>query len=560
MWGELLILLDEGRYILAKLQDDIKLHSRLTKSGIMEALDNLDASNYFLDNDNIENFINLANEGNGKAYEGIKIAEKRNATVSVTVTDDGLLAHMIVTGAYGGRGLRGPELVQALSAEHVIKGINKLALKKVLAVSCTLEPGVEYTQVVAQGKKPRQGKDARFIPLVDDVTKQVLAPQPKSNSSKVDMRNLGETITVGVNDPVLRLKPATKGIPGYTVKGEPLLPIPGKEFMLKEGKGTALSPEDTNLLIATIAGMPIIKDNTVNIENALCLKSVGVGTGHVKFKGCLVVTGDIEPGMIVRATGDITVGGFIESADVQAKGDVLVKKGIIGHTVSDGEPKSCVVKSGGSIKANYAQYAELQSQADIHLYMHSLGNYIKCGGDVAVIDSKMQRGTLSGGTAKIGGKLLCYDLGVEGDTPTDVEAFAKYSALKTRLDQLREQYNLCQERVMEVVRKEIEFRKKPKSERSDDEALDIEQQKTEANNGMSAAKSSLNIFSADFEELLNQNTIEVKHQVYTHVTVRFGDEKIIVKNEHGASVFTFNQYEISCKSSMLESDMLDKES
>ena len=66
---------------------------------------------------------------------------------------------------------------------------------------------------------------------------------------------------------------------------------------------------------------------------------------HVKFKGHVVVTDNIESDMIVRATGSLTVGGFIESADVQAQGDINVAKGIIGHNVSEDEKKSCVVKA-----------------------------------------------------------------------------------------------------------------------------------------------------------------------------------------------------------------------
>ncbi|MCZ8498672.1 FapA family protein [Vibrio lentus] len=57
-----------------------------------------------------------------------------------------------------------------------------------------------------------------------------------------------------------------------------------------------------------------------------------MSTGHVKFKGNVFVSGNIEPGMIVKATGCIiTVGGFIESAEVQAQGDIKVAKGITGR-------------------------------------------------------------------------------------------------------------------------------------------------------------------------------------------------------------------------------------
>lgn len=555
MWQELLSLDEKKRNIIAKMRDGVTLSKQLSKSGITEVLAELGAADFYLYTDELENFINAANDGSGVAYSGLTIAERLDAKVRIKVSEDGLLAHMIITGAYGGRGLNGPELVHALALGEVTKGINKLALKKVLVVSENLKPGEEYTQAVAQGKRPIAGKDARLVPLVEDVTKQVLAPKPTGSSDKVDMRDLGETITVGEGEAVMRLEPATLGIPGFTVQGKKLEPVPGNSATLKAGNGTEISSHDPNLLIASISGMPLIKDGTVEIENALCLKNVSVATGHVKFKGCLIITGDIEAGMMVQATGSITVAGFIESADVQAQGDILVGKGIIGRTVADDEQRTCVIKSGGSIKANYAQYALLQARSDIHLAMHSMSNDIRCTGDLTVLDSRMQHGTLSGGSAKVGGSILCHSLGVEGDTPTYVEAFARYSAIKDQLEQLRERYNHKQELMMEAIRVELEFRKRPKAERTDEEAAKVEQYKAEANQAMITAKSSLEAASSDFEQQLERNIIEVKSHVYTHVTVRFGDEKIITKNDHGSTVFSFNQYEISCKSSMLGSDI-----
>lgn len=272
------------------------------------------------------------------------------------------------------------------------------------------------------------------------------------------MRNLGETITVGENEAVMRRKPATKGEPGFTVQGKIIPPKPGNDSALVAGKGTIISPDDPNLLLASQSGMPIIKGKTIDVDNALCLNNVSVATGHVKFKGCVVIAGDVEPGMIVRATGSVTIGGFVESADVQAQGDIEVGKGIIGHTVTDGEDKSCVVKSGGSIKANYAQYSALQASENIQLAVHSMSNDVRCGADLIVLDGSEKQGTLSGGSAKVGGKIVCFNLGVEGDTATNIEAFARFGWYKERIAKHKEQYKLTQEETMDVIRRELEFK------------------------------------------------------------------------------------------------------
>ncbi|AMG01676.1 DUF342 domain-containing protein [Vibrio mimicus] len=550
MWKEILELTPDRQKVIAKLGAQAA-EKELNRSELPMVLAQIGAGKLFVLDEEVTRFINCVKEGKRAAFEGIAVAEIRNATVSVVLGEKEMLASMVVTGAYGGRGLRGNELVHALAQARVIKGINKLALKKVLLVSNQLKPGEVFTQPVARGKEPIQGRDTQFVPLVEDVSKRVLRPQKKAGENKLDMRNLGETITVGENDPVMRRLPATKGEMGYTVQGKQIPPKPGKESVLVAGKGTYISPNDPNLLLASQAGMPLIKKNTIEVDSALCLNHVSVATGHIRFKGNVVIAGDVEPGMIVRATGSITVGGFIESANVQAQGDIEVGKGIIGHTVADDEEPSCVVKSGANIRANYAQYAELQAADSIHLAVHSMGNVIRCGNDLIVLDSKQTQGTLSAGNAKVGGKILCFNLGVEGDTATHIEAFARYQSYKERINKHKDLYKQAQDTTMALIRREIEFKKRPKAERGEDEAQTIETAKVEANTQMEKIKLALDMLNEEFEQQLAENTVEAKNKVFTHVTIQFGDERILTKRAHGPSTFTFNQHEIKF-SSLLE--------
>lgn len=57
-------------------------------------------------------------------------------------------------------------------------------------MSGQLKPGEVFTQPVARGKEPIQGRDTQFVPLVEDVSKRVLRPQQKAGENKLDMRNL----------------------------------------------------------------------------------------------------------------------------------------------------------------------------------------------------------------------------------------------------------------------------------------------------------------------------------------------------------------------------------
>ncbi|MDG3086282.1 FapA family protein [Vibrio hannami] len=559
MWNELTRLSEDQSSVIAQLPTNDEVGPTFSASGLDRVLEELGAKDFFYDEDAVNRFVAAARETKKAAFEGIVVASRTNATAKVVLENHDLLASILVTGAYGGRGLSGPEILHALSEAKVVKGINKLALKKVLAVSSELSPGEEFTQPVAVGEDAKHGKDARFIPLVDDATERVLKPQSTDNKTdQVDMRDLGELVTVQAGQEVLKRIPATKGKPGFTVLGSILKPTAGKDAALKAGKGTEIDKSNPNLLRASISGMPIIKKTSVEVDPALNLKNIDVSTGHVKFKGSIVVSGNIEPGMIVRATGSITVGGFIESADVQAQEDIIVGKGIIGHAVDDGEDKACVVKTNSNIKSKYAQFAFLQAMGDIELELHSMNNTVMCTGNLTVLDSTEKKGTLSGGLSKVGGKVVCANLGVEGDTATFIQPFVRFNKYKQGLNELKERYTTIQNSTMDAIRKEMEFKKLPKSERDPQELEKIEALKAKNDELLTKAKAKREWAESELERLLEVNTVEVKEKVYTRVTVQYGDEVVITKREHNAAKFSFDQYTIHC-SLMVEGAEQDEE-
>lgn len=557
MWKLCLEWSEDRTRIIARLSPDVDLESEFDRKELLAQLTLMNADSLFVEDDAVSRFIECVRVRDALAYKGVVVAQKKDAQITVELSNNDMLASITVTGAYGGRGLRGAEIVSALAQAKVTKGINKLALKKVMLLSSQLKPGEMFTQPVAVGKPPIKGKDSIFTPLVKDITKRILKPkQGQSSSDKIDLRNLGETISVNVGDEVMRRTPATKGISGFTVQGRLIPAHAGKDTALKPGKGSEVCPSDPNLLIASISGTPLIKNNTIEVDNALCLNNVGVNTGHVKFKGNVIIGGNIESGMIVQATGSITVGGFIESADVQARDDILVGKGIIGHTVSDGQPRSCRVKTKGSIRASYAQYSELSAGKDIELAVHSMNNEITCGKTLTVLDASGKNGTLSGGHAKVAKNVLCLQLGVEGDTATRVEAFTGYSLYKEHIGNLKEQYKNVQAETMDIIRKELEFKKRPKAERNQAEGVEIETLKSQNNRLVEELKLKLDQTEIAFELALKENTVVAKEHVFSRVTVQFGNEQVTTKRTHGGCTFRFNQYEINVSANLEQESII----
>ncbi len=547
MWKKFIRLSDDDQCVIAQITTNAAVESDFCELGLEHAIEDLGASAFCLDDGAVKTFVSAARKSKKEAFQGMNIACRKNALVTVKLEDEDMIARMVVQGAQGGRALLGCEIVEALSMARVTKGINKLALKKVLSMSHKLPPGEKYSQAVAIGKPPEDGRDAEFEVLFPDVNNRVLRPQEiDSLTHRVDMRNLGETITVSENEKLMLRKPATNGSFGYTVCGKKIPPTPGKDKLLREGKGTHICKEDPNLLRASMSGMPFMKQGPiVEVDHALCLSKVDVSTGHIKFKGCVVVTGDIEPGMKVLATGSITVGGFIESADVQAHGDITAAKGIIGRPAAEGEENACVVRSGGSITSKYAQYATVQAHDNLTFVIHSLQNQVRCGGNLTVSDANGKQGTLSGGETQVGGKIFCVNLGVEGDSVTNIEACARYKKYKAGLSKLKENYKKAQEENIKIIRAEMELSKTPNDERSEKQILNLKGLKEESDALLLRTKHKLDAVELEFQQMLSANTITVKNKVYSRVTLRFGDDTFITRREFGPSVVSYNHYEIS---------------
>ncbi|MGL6172116.1 MAG: FapA family protein, partial [Vibrio sp.] len=102
---------------------------------------------------------------------------------------------------------------------------------------------------------------------------------------------------------------------------------------------------------------------------------------------------------------------------------------------------------------------------------------------------------------------------------------------------------------------EIELKKRPKNERSDEETQQLEQSKAQAASQMEKIKLALDTLHEEFDRQLQENTVEAKNKTFTHVTIQFGDEKVLTKREHGASIFSFNQREIKLSSRLEAEDI-----
>lgn len=476
----------------------------------------------------------LCNQDDGKFELYTTLAERRDGSITIEISPDKMQASLKLTAAWGGKQIDLPEILTHLKKNNVCMGLSKLKIQALLKQLSTLKPGEICQSEIAQGKAPVNGLNAVLERKVFLARERLLQPQEREDGS-VDMRNLGAMIVVKANDLLMVKHLATEGTPGYNIKGEVLKQKPGKDAVLQAGTGTAFHPKDPNKLIATVPGQPVETRTGMNVDDVLQLKDVDISTGHVTFKGSILITGDVHEGMIVKSSGDITVMGFVDSATLEAEGDVTVSKGIIGRQIKANE-YSTNIYSQGQISAQFVQYSQLVAKGNILVTKQLLHSNTKTAGSLTVSDPSGRRGDLVGGVAHAEKGITAVVIGATAGTKTDVYCAMGQAELKQDLKLLDESV-----KAMVVASLDIEARLNklpPKSEWQAD-AVMIEQikimldEKNRIMDERTREELEFDTFKQEVEGYYEKYRIEVLKHVFLNVELHIGPANHRTAREHG---------------------------
>ena len=319
-----------------------------------------------------------------------RIGERKNAEVEFRVPEDGMIANLVLTTPYGGK-LPSLATVKSLAVKNrVIRGVSTKKIDAMLKAARNAAPGTVLEETIAKGLPARNGKNSKFIPLVPNALERILKPQT-NEGERVDMRNLGEVICVKINTPVLRRTPPTKGRSGFDVKGNTISAAQGEWVDFKMGTGTVLSDSDANLLMSAISGMPKYRDQVMNIDDTFICNGVNVGSGHVNYEGAVLVNGDVTEKMQIKAAGDVTINGFVESAYIESGGDIIITEGAMGKVNDKQGDFQCKLVAAGSIYVQHGQGIDIQCAGNITVGRQLAYSRLRCGGAVIVgqIDKPM---------------------------------------------------------------------------------------------------------------------------------------------------------------------------
>lgn len=404
----------------------------VTSSQLLELFEQSSYAEFELIEANIGKLFTPSSQHN---THSLVIAKAVDASIAISVDEKNMVAEASLTTAKGGKIISMDDAQAALADAGVEKGVSLRALDTFLGQQFKQPAGAHYSAIVAHGRMPKDGNDAKFVRLCPTAQDRVLSPQAKSGG-KVDMRDLGAIITVNPGTPLMQRIPATAGENGFTVCGDVLPASAGKDFPLEPFEGTRIDPINSNMLIADSKGVPVALPRGMRVDDVLCFHHVDVSTGHVDFDGSVIISGDVKDGMRVKATGDITVLGFVESATIESKSEITIMLGAIGRKRENNEAFTCNIEAVRTISIGYAQYCHIKSSQDLFIERQALHCDLSARRLIRVGKANNPRGKIIGGNILDAMRIETGELGAPSGTKTRVFIAQYWHDLRQKQQQI----------------------------------------------------------------------------------------------------------------------------
>ncbi len=249
-----------------------------------------------------------------------------------------------------------------LDARGVVRTLIEREAVTSLISAAQAEPSAPHEGFVAQGTPPRPGEDARFE-FSPEIARQLeaikqrqealrKAPVPKAGSSgevpkdsPIDFYNVSAFVIVRRSARIGKVRPATAGVPGSDVHGDPIEAANGKDLTLKIGEGLQLSED--NEVVAEVDGRLVHEKNEIRVEETLRVEgNVDFSTGNIDFPGDVDIGAGVRDRFTVASAGSVHVKELVEAANLDVEQDLTFDTGMAGRDIG-------TLHVGGALRARY---------------------------------------------------------------------------------------------------------------------------------------------------------------------------------------------------------------
>lgn len=471
--------------------------------------------------------------------EPIIIAEARDASVEIEISDDQMKAFAHFHPAEGGDDLNQQKIIDSLRKGKVYKGIRQRVITALIK-----EADQAKTHLIATGQDPEQGSTARFKLLTTPIQQRELVPQMREDGT-LDMRDLGGIETVDENQPLMERVPPEAGDNGYTVSGEVIFAKPPEVKALTAGEGTHISPDNENLLLASRKGVPVETPSGLKVDDILMVNhDVDISIGNIDYHGSVMVKGDVKEGMRIKATGDIIINGFVEPAILESQCNITIAQGVVGnHKEEVGETPnqeefSTVLIAQGVITARYAQHAYLCA-SHVQLGTQLLHCLVKAESRIQVGNEGQRNAKLVGGYLQADKQIAAGVIGAPSFTKTILDFSAPFNKISAQIRELveKQKEKLKLSIAMQDAKDKLQAMKE--SPERDEKLSKVLNSESEVTREIHLLDGALDNLKKERIKLKKKVSVRVFDKLYPGVEIRLADEIDTVKEEHRAGTFRF---------------------
>ncbi|MDE7245698.1 MAG: FapA family protein [Oscillospiraceae bacterium] len=275
-----------------------------------------------------------------------------DALPTVFMTGDQMAAWIFIYPPTGeGKHVDREMINKVLSENNINFGIDEASLNEIP------EEHDRYFRLIfaAKGQAPQHGKDGNIVDLFSRKVEREVAVD---EFNQVDYTSLNLVQNVEQGATICHIILPTEGTPGKTVQSKEVSAKNGRSAFVPKGRNTEVS-EDGTKLVATRAGHVEFSGRTFQVKPLLDIKgNVDYSVGNINFLGDVHIHGDVCSGFNVRATGSITVDGVVEASNLEAGGDLVMAKGVLGNN-------QAVITAHRTIYAKYLENCRVHAREDL---------------------------------------------------------------------------------------------------------------------------------------------------------------------------------------------------
>lgn len=363
---------------------------------------------------------------NRTPHPAVLFAEKKERIVT-EITSDGLKANLTLNIPHNELGPENrreliEEILRVLVDKQILYGVKSETLKTGLLPNEKI--------LIAEGLAAVNGEDAQIKQYA------VGNPQPQViDNDRVNHYELNLIHHIHEGGWLGERKDPTPGIPGKTVTGKTISPIPGKMLPLLYDKVSVREEykDGVTTLYARKSGAVLYKGDRVTVYDYMEIKGdVDFRVGNVDFDGFLTVKGTVEDNFAVCAGRDIEIMGEYGVGAAQKiesrNGNIYIKGGIAGNNKAS-------IRCTRNLYVKFLKDVDVVCDGTVYIGFYSMNANIRA--KQVIIESN--RGRIIGGTIHADILVEAAEIGnrAEPRTIIKVNGFDR-GTLKAQLDYIVE--------------------------------------------------------------------------------------------------------------------------